>query len=147
MHLRMGNGIQMEPAVPAELEAALATLEPEHNGTAVLWVEEDVYLQTAMDREGFIIERRDGHAGLHMRAFRAKPHPVMVNDHFDRAEMVEMFDAYLLARPMPESVRWETLTLAPPRLASAGTTRLLIYGLGALLLVIALGIALAGWWR
>ena len=84
------------------------------DGFAVLASAPEIYLQTAWQDGGFIIERRDGGEARHFRAARSE-RPVEPKDRsrltFTFEEVLAVFIAYASGTPMPASVAWEPMRL------------------------------------
>lgn len=82
------------------------------DGFAVLASASEIYLQTAWQDGGFIIEMRDGDEARHFRAARSDK-PVKSKDQsrltFTFEEVLAVFLAYASGTPMPASVAWETM--------------------------------------
>jgi hypothetical protein len=134
-----------EISTPQELEAALTTIEPQRNSFAILTAQTEVYLQTAADKEGFVVERRDGSAQSHAKAMRTALHPTWPQDRFDRAEMIAIFTTYLTGQQSPAGVRWEPLKMAYVSAMPKKFGRLLPIAIVAILLICALAIPLTLW--
>lgn len=83
-------------------------------GFAVLASASEIYLQTAWQDGGFIIEMRDGDEARHFRAARSD-RPVRSKDQsrllFTFEEVLAVFIAYASETPMPASVAWEPMRL------------------------------------
>lgn len=82
------------------------------DGFAVLASAPEIYLQTAWQDGGFIIEMRDGDEVRHFRAARSG-RPVEPKDRsrltFTFEEVLAVFIAYASGKPTPASVAWETM--------------------------------------
>ena len=89
-----------------------ALLEIGPDGFAVLASAPEIYLQTAWQDGGFIVEMRDGDEARHFRAARSG-RPVEPKDRsrltFTFEEVLAMFMAYASRTPMPASVAWEPM--------------------------------------
>jgi hypothetical protein len=132
-------------STPAEIEAALAALDPATDSFAILSADKERYLQTAMDLEGFIVERCEDHAAP-MKALRTALHPTLEQDRFNREEVAAIFTAYLAGADMPPSMHWAPMPMARPiSPARAGAARIVMLGTGALLILVALAIPLLLW--
>lgn len=83
------------------------------DGFAVLASAPEIYLQTAWQDGGFIIEMRDGDEARHFRAARSD-RPVGSKDRsrltFTFEEVLAVFIAYASGTPTPASVTWETMS-------------------------------------
>lgn len=82
------------------------------DGFAVLASAPEIYLQTAWQDGGFIIEKRDGDEARHFRAARSG-RPVEPKDRsrlaFTFEEVLAVFIAYASGTPAPPSVAWEAM--------------------------------------
>lgn len=83
------------------------------DGFAVLASAPEIYLQTAWEDGGFIIEMRDGDEARHFRAARSG-RPVVSKDRsrltFTFEEVLAVFIAYADGTPTPAWVAWETMS-------------------------------------
>jgi hypothetical protein len=84
------------------------------DGSAVLASAPEIYLQTAWQDGGFIMEMRDGGEARHFRAARSE-RPLEPKDRsrltFTFEEVLAVFIAYASGTPMPASVAWEPMRL------------------------------------
>lgn len=84
------------------------------DGFAVLASAPEIYLQTAWQDGGFIIEMRDGGEARHFRAARSE-RLVEPKDRsrltFTFEEVLAVFTTYASGTPMPASVAWEPMLL------------------------------------
>lgn len=76
---------------------------------AILAVDEDTYIQTAFRDGGYILERRDGSAGVHFQARRREGAGGMI---LTFEEVREAFLAYAADAPSPVWLVWERMILA-----------------------------------
>lgn len=95
---------------PDTIHEALLGIGPE--GFAVLASAPEIYLQTAWQDGGFIIEMRDGDEARHFRAARSG-RPVHSKDRsrltFTFEEVLAVFIAYASGTPKPASIAWESM--------------------------------------
>src|SRR5438874_1444025 len=116
-----------------DLRNRLVRLDPSENSFAILFKDEETYLQTGAEENGFIIEKQDGDFTRHFYAARLGLHQPLKSeswlipqadrgqDRFSREEMIEMFSAYFGGNPFPAQVTWVPMELPDPQ---ALTTKL-----------------------
>ena len=114
----------------AALNSKLRRLNRENNQRAILLVAGEIYLQTAVHSNGFVIEKREGSEDLHFYAqFRGGRPPIPPPDPpptrrwwhrlfpqlpvlapgqhvFTDTEVLEIFELYFLGKPDPSYVEW-----------------------------------------
>ena len=113
-----------------QLRANLEALD-DRDEFAILSTAPEHYMQTAMQADGFIIEKREGSEATHFHARRTSERsdkPIAAEEDekrswfsrlfgtqsntavaeriFTREEMIEVFLAYYLQRPSPAFVKW-----------------------------------------
>ncbi|MBX7458509.1 hypothetical protein K3152_09645 [Qipengyuania sp. 1NDH17] len=113
-----------------QLRACLEALD-ENDEFAILSTGPQRYMQTAVQAEGFVIEKREGSEDTHFHArlagegsdgpravdcdekrgwlarlFPIRSRPPAAHHVFAREEMVEVLVAYYLQQPSPAFVRW-----------------------------------------
>jgi hypothetical protein len=93
-------------ASPADVATAIDALDPDTNSFTVLERLEEVYIQTAYEDGALVIEKRDGGADRHFRAWHMGG-----NDRFDKTEVHRLFDAYYRNEPMPPTIEWRPYRL------------------------------------
>ena len=108
-----------------ELKSRLARLDAAENSFAILFRDEETYLQTAANADGFIVERRDGDFARHYYATRPDSHQTLRSqawivpkadrgqDRFSQDEMISMFCAYF-SGSMFHNVAWARMDMADP---------------------------------
>jgi hypothetical protein len=111
---------------PHELEELLRRLDPDGNSFAILLRDEETYLQTSAQSDGFIIEKREGDFTRHYFAARSGarrplrtgsvilPKADQGQDRFSREEMVQMFAAYLKGYAAPQLLTWVRMEMEDP---------------------------------
>jgi hypothetical protein len=93
-------------ASPSDIKTAIDALDPDTNSFTVLEQTDQVYLQTAYEDGGLVVERRDGSADRHFRAWHMGG-----SDRFEKAEVLRLFDAYYRKDAPPLTVEWRPYRL------------------------------------
>ena len=128
--MRLETDNHLVENVPAgELRAILARLSAEGDNRAILSVADEIYLQTAVFDNGFVVEKREGSEDRHFHAVpehpplpASRPKPkrswwdriFKVSDFltsecaFSKADMIEIFEAYLQGREPTVRLTWDS---------------------------------------
>ncbi|HYX46338.1 MAG TPA: hypothetical protein VE820_05910 [Sphingomicrobium sp.] len=67
------------------------------------------YIQSAIDREGYAIEVRDGSTATMYRAVPAMSQPDQPNDRWSRSEAISLISAYFPSRNRRGDAIWENM--------------------------------------
>ncbi|HEX8443271.1 MAG TPA: hypothetical protein VF631_06465 [Allosphingosinicella sp.] len=115
MRLEMENGASHDVTTEADVRSSLAKLNGETNTFAILTSGGENYVQAAVQKAGFLVERRSGSFESHRSA------RVRGSDALTQEIVAEIFSAYLMGRPMPAEVEWRKVELPAPDSIQAAT--------------------------
>ncbi|HEY5713661.1 MAG TPA: hypothetical protein VIT38_17325 [Allosphingosinicella sp.] len=126
MRLAFEDGDELQIAAGADIRGVLARLQPIGPDTfAILSRADEDYVQTMMEKDGCVIEKREGRDDAHFRATRpsfAPPEKVKwwqfgkrpQNEYFTLAETEEVFASYADGREPPLFVQWVKMDVNNP---------------------------------
>jgi hypothetical protein len=127
MKLKLERGFEGETRDPAAVRTALQTLNSNDNTFAILSSDDETYIQTGAQEDGFIIERRDGSYNSHFYAARPGLHQPLKDrswllaaadvgqDRFTLDEVIDIFSAYLSGVAPHTSVQWVRMNMPDPQ--------------------------------
>ena len=118
MKLELERGFTGETNDPDAVRTALQTLSATDNTFAILSSGDETYIQTGVQDDGFIVEKRDGSSTDHFYAARPGLHQPLKDeslllptadrgqDRFTLAEVQDIFVAYMSGNAPSTSVQW-----------------------------------------
>jgi hypothetical protein len=121
-------------AFPSDLATAIATLDPDTNSFAVLERGDELYIQTAYEDGQLVVEKREGGADRHFRAWRMGG-----DDRFDKADVQRLFEAYYRNAAMPLTMEWRPYRLDGSTFGLSQAFR--SFSLAKALVLVVLGVA------
>lgn len=152
MRLQLENGFEGEVASVAALKSALQSLDTSSNTFAILSDGDDRFIQTAREKDGFIVERRDGSFRAHFCAARPgsgrrlekqsflMPRADLGQDRFTLEEVSDLFGSYWRGKSSRVEVDWTPMEMPDPAATSTKLASWMRMTLWAAAIVLFLGL-------
>jgi hypothetical protein len=86
----------------SDIAGAVAALDPDQNSFMVLKTGEETYIQTAYEGGALVVEKREGSADRHFRAWHRGG-----GDSFAKRDVQRILESYVLGTEMPLTVEWK----------------------------------------